>query len=222
MDGKWLGKALAEAGKSQADLARHLGLAPPIINKMVKGSREIKSREADAIRAFLGEAQPSYAPAHTTVTGSEMRGAVNVGTLVYRDDLPKDLPILGTVSGGPGGFQMDNGTAIDRARRPHRLLGRTDVFGLYVEDISMIPAHRPGSLVICEKARPPAVGDDVVFELLPESPRDERRALLKRLVYLGADVLRVEQFNAPEILEFPRRRVANLCRVMTLAELLGV
>lgn len=114
---------------------------------------------------------------------------------------------------------MGNGGAMDWVRRPPRLAGRTDVFGLYVEDTSMSPRYEPGALIIVEKARPPAVGDDVIFELAPESPRDERRALIKRLVAQTPTLVKVEQFNPPKVLEFPRKRVLNMLRVMTLSDL---
>ena len=138
-----------------------------------------------------------------------------------RSEMPRDIPILGTVSGGPGGLQM-NGDAVDWVRRPPRLAGRTDVFGLYVEDQSMVPAYRPGALVLIERARPPAPGDDVVIELLPANPRDERRALIKRLVSITAKTVKLEQYNPAKELEFPRQQVASLFRVMTVADILGV
>lgn len=137
-----------------------------------------------------------------------------------RSDMPRDIPILGTVSGGIGGLQM-NGDAVDWARRPPRLAGRNDVFGLYVEDQSMVPAYRPGALILVERARPPAPGDDVVVELLPANPREERRALIKRLVSIGSKTVRLEQYNPVQQLEFPRKQVASIFRVMTMADLLG-
>lgn len=48
---------LERDGKSQADLARHLGLDPAIVNRILKGTRKLSSDEADAIRQFLPDAQ---------------------------------------------------------------------------------------------------------------------------------------------------------------------
>ena len=115
-----------------------------------------------------------------------------------------------------------NGEAVDWARRPPRLAGRSDVFGLYVEDTSMVPAFRPGALVLVERARPPAPGDDVVVELLPTGPRDERRALIKRLVAINGKTVRLEQYNPARELEFSRKQIGSIFRVMTMADLLGV
>lgn len=153
-------------------------------------------------------------------TGVQIPIAADV-SVPARLEMPRDLPILGTVSGGIGGLQM-NGDAVDWVRRPPRLAGRSDVFGLYVEDQSMVPVYKPGSLILVERARPPSPGDDVVVELLPAGPREEWRALIKRLVSVTGKTVRLEQFNPAKELEFPRQQVASLFRVMTMADLLGV
>lgn len=226
VDGIWVQNQLDRTGRSQADLARYLKLAPPIINKIIKGRREIKAREAEEIRAFFnlppvdatGFPQPR-AQVDTNVRDSIIDANI---TPPLRSEMPRDIPILGTVSGGPGGLHMQNGEAIDWARRPPRLRGRADVFGLYVEDLSMIPAFRPGALVLVERARPPTPGDDVVFEVKPSGPREEQRALIKHLVGMTAKIIRLEQYNPPKILEFDTRQILHMYRVMPLADLLGV
>lgn len=142
--------------------------------------------------------------------------------LPLRSALVRDLPIRGTVSGGPGGFsQMANGDVTEWAFRPEGLKGRTDVFGLWVEDHSMVPAHRHGSLIVVDPRRPPLIGDDVVIELKPESARDEQRAILKHLVGRNATVIRVEQYNPAKTFEIPLKQIIHLYRVMPLADLLA-
>ena len=108
---------------------------------------------------------------------------------------------------------------MDMALRPPSLEGRKDVFALFVEDDSVSPAHEPGSLIVVEK-RPPRIGEYCVFEVLPDSPRGERRALIKKLVAITPTVFRVAQLNPPENLEFPRAMVVNIHRVIPLKELL--
>lgn len=169
----------------------------------------------------VADMQPRTAAMHGKVAVDPKIPIAAEVSIPARSEMPRDIPILGTVSGGPGGLQM-NGEAVDWARRPPRLAGRSDVFGLYVEDQSMVPAHRPGALVLVERARPPAPGDDVVVELLPATPREERRALIKRLVSVNAKTVVLEQYNPPATLEFPRKQVGSLFRVMTVADLLGV
>src|SRR5204863_3703618 len=57
MDASWFQQALERAGASQADLARHLRLAPSAISRMLKGERQMKLMEAVQVSAFLGVSQ---------------------------------------------------------------------------------------------------------------------------------------------------------------------
>ncbi len=112
-----------------------------------------------------------------------------------------------------------NGDAVDWVRRPPRLEGRTDVFGVYVEDLSMVPAFKPGALVIVEKARPPAPGDDVVIEIMDGG---EQRALIKNLVFSNHKIVRLQQYNPAKEIEIDRLQIVRMFRVMPLSDLLGV
>jgi transcriptional regulator with XRE-family HTH domain len=53
MDGSWFSQALARVGASQADLARHLRLAPSAVSRMLKGDRQMKPLEVVHLAAFL-------------------------------------------------------------------------------------------------------------------------------------------------------------------------
>ena len=114
-----------------------------------------------------------------------------------------------------------NGDAIDWVLRPPRLEGRKDIFALYVEDVSMVPAFRPGGLIFVDRIRKPDIGDDVVVEIAPANARDEQRALLKRLVGRSGSTVRLEQFNPAKVIELPEKQIINLYRVMTMMDLLG-
>src|SRR5260370_24382594 len=57
MDAMWFQQALERAGASQADLARHLRLAPSAVSRMLKGERQVKLLEAVQIAGFLGVPQ---------------------------------------------------------------------------------------------------------------------------------------------------------------------
>src|SRR5437660_6077154 len=57
MDAMWFQQSLERAGVSQADLARHLRLAPSAISRMLKGERQMKLLEAVQVSAFLGVPQ---------------------------------------------------------------------------------------------------------------------------------------------------------------------
>lgn len=234
-------KALRErAGIGLRELARHIGRdASGYQYYEDRCKKEFLPREViEAVRPYLvGRGDPpvtveevnalagieptNIAAPHRDIAVVPQKVLELEGLLPPRSDMPKDIPIYGTVSGGGGGFQM-NGDAIDWARRVPRLNGRADIFGAYVEDLSMVPAHRPGSLVLCEKARPPSPGDDVIIDLQPANAGDDHKTLIKHLVRITAKIVVVEQYNPPKMLEFPRKQVVGLYRIIPLADLLGV
>lgn len=221
MDAKWLKEQFARTGKSQAALARHLGIQPPMVSKMVRGGRKVQGDEVDLIRAFFGVRSDGGATRELFTENNSAASATMLDANItppLRSEMPRDVPVLGTVSGGKGGLQM-NGDAVDWVRRPPRLVGRSDVFGVYVEDLSMVPAFKPGALVIVEKARPPAPGDDVVIEIMEGG---EQRALIKNLLLSNHKVVRVQQYNPAKEIEIDRSQVVRMFRVMPLADLLGV
>src|SRR4051794_9526142 len=57
MDANWFQQAFDRAGVTQADLARHLRLAPSAVSRMLKGERQMKLLEAVQVSAFLGVPQ---------------------------------------------------------------------------------------------------------------------------------------------------------------------
>ena len=54
MDANWFQQAFDRAGVTQADLARHLRLAPSAVSRMLKGERQMKLLEAVQVANFLG------------------------------------------------------------------------------------------------------------------------------------------------------------------------
>jgi phage repressor protein C with HTH and peptisase S24 domain len=221
MDAKWLKEQFARSGKTQADLARYLGIQPPMVSKMVRGGRKVQGNEVDQIRAFFGVKPDAPILSDQRSQNIDTAAATILDANItppLRSEMPRNVPVLGTVSGGRGGLQM-NGDAVDWVRRPPRLEGRTDVFGVYVEDLSMVPAFKPGALVIVEKARPPAPGDDVVIEIMDGG---EQRALIKNLVFSNHKIVRLQQYNPAKEIEIDRLQIVRMFRVMPLSDLLGV
>lgn len=229
-----VGKVIREARMrlriSQERLGELTGVSRSAVNQWEAGTTTPEADRLPRIAAALklsGSALLGLSTEPTTTVTAAIQpkggnGLDPAGTVPHGGDMPRDLPIRGTVSGGPGGlFQLRNGEAADWARRPPRLRGRSDVFGLWVEDTSMVPAFKPGSLIIVERARPPSIGDDVVVELAPEHPRDEQRAILKTLAASTSTTLKLAQHTPPKIIEVPRKRVLSIHRVLTMADLFG-
>lgn len=136
--------------------------------------------------------------------------------------LPRDVPVYGVTSGGPGIDFYLNGEVIDRVKRPPAIAEAKDAYALYVIGSSMYPRFSDGELIYVHPNRPPRVGDDVVIQL---HARDEGDTVgpsyVKRLVRRSASKLTVEQFNPAGQLEFDMDDVKALHRIVPWNELLG-
>ena len=112
------------------------------------------------------------------------------------------------------------GEAIDYVRRPPAIVGRADVFALFIEDVSMVPAFAPGDLVFVERRRP-RIGDHCIVEY-QEDAKSELRVIIKRLAAVTAKGVRLEQYNPAKTLEVRSEFVVRMQRVMTMAVLFVV
>lgn len=156
-------------------------------------------------------------------SGSGTASAFVPASVPLRDEMAKDVPVLGTTVGGQrGDFSMNAGDPVDYVRRPPRISGRSDVFALYVQGTSMAPWRQPGELVYVEANRAPQNGDYVVIELKPDSDGQDRPAYIKRLVAVTSTKIKVQQYSPARVFEIDRRKVGRMLRVMDWSELLGV
>lgn len=138
-------------------------------------------------------------------------------------ELPKDIPVLGTVAGSNlqnGAFQLSS-DAVDYVRRPPALAFTRDVYALYVQGDSMSPKYEAGELIFINPHRPVQVGDYVVIQ---EPVGDDHviQSFVKRLVKRTATTVTVEQLNPHVELHFKRSPALVLHHVMTTAELFGM
>lgn len=190
---------------------------------------------------LLGKGQPPitltelvslYEPAPMTeLQSTQGRDATEVqealdapSPITIRSQMPRDVPVLGTATGGSDAdFSIMNGDAVDFVRRPPRLMGRKDIFALWVRSDSMSPWRFPGDLIYCEGIREADAGDFVVIEMKPtDRNTDLRPVYIKRLVARSTTLLTVEQYNPRKQFTIQRADVHQLHRVMDWSELLGV
>jgi phage repressor protein C with HTH and peptisase S24 domain len=204
MDTLWFHQALERAGHSQADLARHLRLAPSAVSRMLKGERQMKQLETVQVAAFLG------------VTPEEvLRHAVEGPVPLPPGDTPRpsrgrppaalsragdQIPIR---SAGRGGTdqEMFLDEAIGYAPRPANLSGVREAYAIYMVGDSMEPRYEQGWLLHVNPFKPPKHGRDVVVV------KRGNAVLVKQFVGWEGDTLVLRQFNPPDTLRIPREEV---------------
>jgi len=234
----WLKEHLERVGKTPADLARWLDIPPPRVYEMLKGKRRLQQDEIGRTAQLLGIAEsrvlamiegkkdPGPGLAEATIEPPyppyNVRHAPEAPEPPIRTAMAKDVPVFGTSMGGDGTGDFElNGQIVDFVRRPPRLIGRADVFAIYVQGSSMSPWREPGELAYIERNRPPRSGDYIVVEFQADA-HNVRPALIKKLIALTPTKIKLQQYNPPKVLEIDRKKRHQLYRVIDWTELMGV
>lgn len=214
---------------SAADLADRAGLDRSTVHKIVSGSRHLSERFADPLASVLGVRRGTlYEEAGAAI--SWLAEADPAAAPLVRPGEPppdvarvRDVPVYGTAeAGADGAFHLNNGEAIDWARRPAGLIGVKGVFAIYTEGDSMIPWRRPGALVFVHANRAADQGCHVIAEIWEREPGQPPRAFLKELVRRTSTRVELAQYNPRKVIAFERERVGRLYRVIEWEEALGV
>lgn len=207
MDAAWFQHALDRAGVSQADLARHLRLAPSAISRMLKGERQMKLAEAVRIAAFLGVSQDDVlhhanaeaqhlGPTLPSRRGRPPRAATQLPT---RPAGVEPIPIRSIANSG-GALCLTQGP-IGYTARPPNLSGVRDGYAIYMVGDTMQPRYEQGWLLHVNPFKPPSRGRDVVVLKQGEA------VVIGQFVAWEADALVLRQLNPPEELRIPRTDV---------------
>lgn len=227
--GKIIRDARVKVGLTQTALAKQIGVSRSSVSqweanittpenpKMKKLAKTLRVDE----RLLLG--LPLNPPAEVPSDSHEGTAVLldRSISVTQRGELPLTLPIRGTLSTGPGGlFSMGEDRAASYVRRPPRLEGRDDVYGLYVEDTTMQPAFHPGGLVLLEESPPPKIGDDIVIEFAPVDGAGGR-PILRHLAGADEDHYILQQLSPPETTKVLRAQVRAIHRVLTMLDLFG-
>ena len=165
---------------------------------------------------LTGDGHPDAAPDEPSTVTTDPVAVPRFG------EMPKTVPVYGTVVGGVEGDFEFNGEVVDMVRRPPGIASTKGVFALYVNGDSMEPRYRAGALIYLNPSRPARPGDDVVIELFSTNNDGGGAAYIKTLRGRTSLALVCEQYNPAKTVEYPLAKVKAVYRVMTLEELLGV
>jgi len=219
MDTQWFHQALERAGATQADLARHLRLAPSAVSRMLKGERQMKQLETVQIAGFLGVSPDEVLGHAVAATGV---GAISEPPRPGRGRPPSAAPLaapraadlIPIRSAGRGGTDqvmfLDDGP-IGYTPRPANLGGVRAAYAIYMVGDSMQPRYEQGWLLHVNPFKPPTRGRDVVVYKIGEI------VLIKQFVGWEGDTLVLRQFNPPDILRVPRAEVRE-CHLVVGAD----
>lgn len=161
----WLRERLKAAGRTQRELANHLGVRDETITKMIKGVRQVHADEVAGIAEFLGLDLVTVLRHLTNtkiVTNRRIRVSHELDTGGRLRPLGEDAP---TVS-APAGFDTDGGRVVIVATDSHAPRYERGAV-LFAEriDLDRLPRHY-GYVVLVEDA------DGTVYLGRPRQARD--------------------------------------------------
>jgi len=219
MNSHWFHQALERSGVTQADLARHLRLAPSAVSRMLKGERQMKQLETVQIAGFLGvsvdevlrHAVDSAAPAAPADPARPARGRPPSLSPSGPSRAADMIPIR---SGGRGGNDQEmflEDGPIGYTPRPANLGGVRAAYAIYMVGDSMEPRYEQGWLLHVNPFKPPTRGRDVVVY------KQGQIVLIKQFVGWEGDTLVLRQLNPPDTLRIPRAEVRE-CHLVVGAD----
>jgi SOS-response transcriptional repressor LexA len=170
--------------------------------------------------------------------GGGRRGDATIAATPFNPgELPRDVPVLGTAAGAELKVETDGKSAkiektlvepeaVAYVRRPPAMERNRRIYALYITGASMEHRFRPGDLVYVDPRRAPHVGEDVIVQLIDEARADADPAevisvLVKQLVRTTATHYELTQHNPPLTFRIAKAQVAEIHRIIPLAELLS-
>lgn len=219
---------LKAVGKSAAAASVEAGQNSGFIGDIFKGkARNPRSDTMAKLAAvlettpewlLLGDGAPTPPVMETSPASNVRLASIKLPT---RHQMPNDVPVMGTAAGSLGGAFQFEGGVVDYVARPPALATAKDVYSMFIEGTSMMPAHNPGDLRFINPHRPPHIGDTVVItaKYTEDGPYE---CFIKTLVRRASNKITVEQLNPPATIEFETRFVVSVHKVLTMNELFGV
>lgn len=213
MNTQWFNQAMQRAGVTQADLARHLRLAPSAVSRMLNGERNMKLLEAVQISQFLGVSQDEVLrhagePADPNAPREPGRRGRPPGSRLVPQPQPMmrggdTIPVRSAARGGHEQAMFLEDGPIGHTARPANLAGVRGAYAIYMIGDSMEPRYEQSWLLHVNPFKPPTRGRDVVVY------KTDNAVLIKQFVGWQGDNLVLRQLNPEETLTIPKSEVAE-------------
>lgn len=209
MDSPWLKKLFSDhPEKSQAALARELGVDPSAVTRILKGERQIKAYEVPRItKFFTGEEQ-----------GTDGRPSLYSALPSFRGiSSSETVPVMGVAEGGRDGMLDWSSEVIDNVPRPPLLGGAVNAYALYVTGSSMEPRYQHGELLYVNPAKPVTVHSFVVVQF-QRAEESNIQAVVKQFVKRTISGVILRQLNPEKTLTIPSEQVRAMHRIVGSGE----
>lgn len=123
------------------------------------------------------------------------------------------IPVMGAAEGGRDGRFVFNGNTIADVLAPPILLGVRNAYALYVAGDSMLPRYQAGETAYVHPTLP-VRQDDFVAVQIRSQDGEPPYGYIKQFISMDNRKLRLRQLNPPKTLEFPRKDVISVHRIV--------
>jgi phage repressor protein C with HTH and peptisase S24 domain len=219
-----LNQLLRETGMSAQRLSIEATGAKETVRKILDGTSKNPRIDTIIKIAEVLNVTPQYLmgddePAQANSQGVRSKAAPE---LPARQDMPLDVPVMGTAAGSHlrGAFELGSGV-VDYVRRPSTLNGSRDVYALYVEGSSMEPQYFPGDLIYVHPHKPPRTGDIVVVQC-KNADHEPTEATLGVFRKKSGQFVTIGKRNPVADIDIAIETVKSIHKVLSVNELFGV
>ena len=196
-------------GINAADLSKRAGLGRTAVYDFLTGrSKSLRMASVSALAGALDVAVEQLTSSAPETSPFRPAPAEAPGRV--------DLPVYASAQGGEDGMVITM-EPIEYLPRPDYLKSVPEAFAFYVVGDSMEPRYEQGERVLVHPKRPARAGSDVLLIFHTDDPSGvDHSAMVKRLVSVSRDVIRVRQYNPPREFDIERKTVANIFKIMGL------
>lgn len=231
---KLIQERLAALGQDMAALARATGVSFTSAHNWAHGKGVPTRKRAASIAKFLEVSETEVLAAifgdveifqNVTLENKSLLSQSSEQASVRPAGVsplgPRNVPVLGVAVGGKSADFHLNGQIDSYVRRPPAIAELSEVYALHVVGNSMSPRFRDGELVYVHK-RTPAIGDDVVVQLLGESDDEPPRGFIKYLIRRNGSHIICGQYEPKGEVRFETDEIVSIHRVIPWHELLEI
>lgn len=207
-----LKQAMERAHVGPSELARQVGTSRQQVSRYMNAEYELNREWAERFAPIL-HVRPE-ALIFAEEGGRQAEPGSQQPAYGYKPPpdlfVSKDVPIYGSVEGGPGEIVVTN-EIIDYTFRPEFLKHVKDAYALYIVGTSMEPRYEPGEKVYVHPKAPLVRDKDAIFCMQAED--GDFKASIKRLLRWTESQWYVKQWNPAKEFWLPRRSWSKAYRV---------
>lgn len=201
----WINEGLTKPGKSKAGLALAMGVHPSSVSRLISGERQLKAREVDAVRNYLNAPEPSLQDLQTASHSVPVPTTEKMG--VFRMGEPDEQ-----------GWSTWTGQVLQYTLRPSNLRDVVGAYGVFITRPDMAPRYSIGDIAHINPARPATPGCYTLVLRKPLVAGGEARAVIKRMVSMTSDRVRLEQLEPFASFDIHANEVLAMHRIVGSSE----